>query len=148
MKRICLKSALKCDSFDVAIGIKIQFFRVVVTIEPGCSLPRTVWTEGIEMLKNRPSCLDIGFWFYNGRISFITGQFSSLNLNPVYIQTLKNRIAKEKQNLNLPSSCQINALSFYCPFYFIFIYFYCQINKMNRFKKCFVTRESYQIVCD
>ena len=40
------KSALKCDSFDVTIGIKISFFRVSVTIEPGrslhSSLPRTV----------------------------------------------------------------------------------------------------------
>ena len=34
MKLIYLKSALKCDSFDVAIYIKIQFFRVLVTIEP------------------------------------------------------------------------------------------------------------------
>ena len=39
MKLICLKSALKCDSFDVTIGIKIPFFRVSVTIEPGRSLP-------------------------------------------------------------------------------------------------------------
>jgi len=38
MKLIYLKSALKCDSFDVAIDIKIQFFRVLVTIEPGRSL--------------------------------------------------------------------------------------------------------------
>ena len=38
MKLIYLKSALKCDSFDAAIDIKIQFFRVLVTIEPGRSL--------------------------------------------------------------------------------------------------------------
>ena len=38
MKLIYLKSALKCDSFDVGIGIKIPFFRVLVTIEPGRSL--------------------------------------------------------------------------------------------------------------
>ena len=37
MKLIYLKSALKFDSFDVAIGIKIPFFRVLVTIEPGRS---------------------------------------------------------------------------------------------------------------
>ena len=52
MKLIYLKSALKCDSFDVAIDIKIPFFRVLVTIEPGSpyysSLPRTVW-----LLKNQ-----------------------------------------------------------------------------------------------
>ena len=29
---------MKCDSFDVIIGIKISFFRVSVTIEPGRSL--------------------------------------------------------------------------------------------------------------
>ena len=37
---IYLKSALKCDSFDVAIGIKIPFFRVLVCIETGRSLVR------------------------------------------------------------------------------------------------------------
>ena len=40
-----LKSALKCDSFDVAIGIKIPFFRVLVTIEPGRSLLQFVTTN-------------------------------------------------------------------------------------------------------
>ena len=35
MKLIYLKSASKYDSFDVIIGIKIPFFRVSVTIEPG-----------------------------------------------------------------------------------------------------------------
>ena len=38
MKLIYLKSALKCDFFYVTIGIKIPFFRVLVTIEPGRSL--------------------------------------------------------------------------------------------------------------
>ena len=38
MKLIYLKSALKCNSFDIAIGIKIPFNRVLVTIEPGRSL--------------------------------------------------------------------------------------------------------------
>ena len=42
MNLIYLKSALKCDSFDVAIGLKIPFFRVLVTIEPGCSLLQLV----------------------------------------------------------------------------------------------------------
>ena len=45
MKLIYLKSALKCDSFDVAIGIKIPFFRVLVTIEPGHSLLQFVTTN-------------------------------------------------------------------------------------------------------
>ena len=38
MNLIYLKSALKCNSFDVTFGIKIRFFRVLVTIEPGRSL--------------------------------------------------------------------------------------------------------------
>ena len=45
MKLIYLKPALKCDSFDVAIGIKIFFFRVLVTIEPGRSLLQFVTTN-------------------------------------------------------------------------------------------------------
>jgi len=38
MKVIYLKSALKCNFSDVAIGIKISFFTVLVNIEPGRSL--------------------------------------------------------------------------------------------------------------
>ena len=45
MKLVCLKSALKCNSFDVTIGIKIPFFRVSVTIEPGRSLLQFVTTN-------------------------------------------------------------------------------------------------------
>ena len=45
MKLIYLKSALKCDSFDVAIGAKIPFFRLLVTIEPGSSLLQFVTTN-------------------------------------------------------------------------------------------------------
>ena len=45
MKLIYLKSTLKYDSFDVAIGIKIAFFRVFVTIEPGRSLLQFVTTN-------------------------------------------------------------------------------------------------------
>ena len=45
MKLIYLKSALKCNFFDVAIDIKIQFFRVLVTIEPGRSLLQFVTTN-------------------------------------------------------------------------------------------------------
>ena len=45
MKLIYFKPALKCDSFDAAIGIKIPFFRVLVTIEPGRSLLQFVTTN-------------------------------------------------------------------------------------------------------
>ena len=43
--RLYLKSALKCDSFDVAIANKTPFFRVLVTIEPGRSLLQFVTTN-------------------------------------------------------------------------------------------------------
>ena len=45
MKSIYLKSALKCYSFVVIIGIEIPFFRVSVTIEPGRSLLQFVTTN-------------------------------------------------------------------------------------------------------
>ena len=45
MKLIYLKPALKYDSFVIAIGIKIPFFRVLVTIEPGRSLLQFVTTN-------------------------------------------------------------------------------------------------------
>ena len=53
MKLIYLKSALKCDSFDVTIGTKIPFFRVLVTIVPGCSLLQFVTTNCLNCLITR-----------------------------------------------------------------------------------------------
>ena len=53
MKLIYLKPALKCDSFDVAIDIKIQFFRVLVTIEPGHSLLQFVTTNCLTTFEIR-----------------------------------------------------------------------------------------------
>ena len=50
MKLIYLKLALKCDSFDIAIGIKIPFFRVLVTIEPGRSLLQFVTTNCLKVV--------------------------------------------------------------------------------------------------
>ena len=52
MKLIYLKSALKCD---VAIGIKIPFFKVLVTIEPGRSLLRFVTTNCLKRKTSLPS---------------------------------------------------------------------------------------------
>ena len=51
---IYIKSALKFDSFDVAIGIKILFFIVLVTVELGRSLLQFVTTNCsiIWMCKN------------------------------------------------------------------------------------------------
>ena len=49
MKLIYLKSALKCNSFYVTIGIKIPFIRVLVTIEPDWSLLKFVTTNCLIM---------------------------------------------------------------------------------------------------
>ena len=49
IKFIFLKSALKCDSVDVTIGIKI--FRVLVTIEPGRFLLQFVTTNCLIVFK-------------------------------------------------------------------------------------------------
>ena len=46
-----IKSALKCDSFDVASGIKILFFIVLVTIEPGRSLLTVRYHELFDCLR-------------------------------------------------------------------------------------------------
>ena len=54
MKLIYLKSALKCDSFDVAIDIKI--FRVLVTIEPGRSLLQFVTTNCSKIGSRNLKC--------------------------------------------------------------------------------------------
>ena len=42
------KISIKCDSFDVAIGTKIPFFRVLVAIEPGRSLLQFVTTNCLK----------------------------------------------------------------------------------------------------
>ena len=70
MKLIHLKSALKCDSFDVGIGIKIPFFRVLVTIEPGRSLLQFVTTN----------CLKIRHFFKFFRINPPPSIFIMINL--------------------------------------------------------------------
>ena len=53
MKLIYLKSASKCNSFAVAIDIKIQFFRVLVTYEPGRSLLQFVTTNCLKIDANK-----------------------------------------------------------------------------------------------
>ena len=47
------KAALKCDSFDVAIGTKIPVFRLLVTFEPGPSLLQFVTTNCLTRLTDR-----------------------------------------------------------------------------------------------
>ena len=53
MKLIYLKLALKFDSFDVTIGTKIPFFRVLVIIEPGRSLINFVTTNCLIVLNDQ-----------------------------------------------------------------------------------------------
>ena len=64
MKLIYLKSALKCDSFDVAIDIKIQFFRVLVTIEPDRSLLQFVTTNCLIEEEEKYNLLFFHSFFY------------------------------------------------------------------------------------
>ena len=63
MKLIYLKSALKCNSFDEAIDIKIQFFRVLVTIEPGRSLLQFVTTNCLKVFLEPLICVIISVRF-------------------------------------------------------------------------------------
>ena len=67
MKLIYLKSALKCDSFDVIIGIKIPFFRVSVIIELGRSLLQFVTKKLFDSLLN--------FRFKEERSIYLTSTF-------------------------------------------------------------------------
>ena len=60
------KISIKCDSFDVAIGIKIPFFRVLVTIQPGCSLLQFVTTN----------CLIVAYLLENVRIPGLMGNIN------------------------------------------------------------------------
>ena len=50
---------LKCDSFDVTIGIKILFFRVSVTFGLGRSLLQFVTTNCLIFLNRAPSLINI-----------------------------------------------------------------------------------------
>jgi len=78
MKLIYLKSELKCDSFHVAINIKIQFFRVLVTIEPGRSLLQFVTTN---CLKSSLSHISRPSW-QAGRLTCLRNSFM-ISLGPL-----------------------------------------------------------------
>ena len=56
MKFMYLKSAQKCNSFDVHINIKILYFRVSVTIEPGHSLLQCA-TMNCLIYHQQPLCV-------------------------------------------------------------------------------------------
>ena len=79
MKLIYLKSALKWDSFDVAIYIKIQFFRVLATIEPDRSLLQFVTTNClIRLYTDSLTGVSVNLWLpketneaFNGSVHFI-----------------------------------------------------------------------------
>ena len=73
MKLIYLKSALKYDSFDVAVDIKIQFFRVLVTIEPGRSLLQFVTTNCLKDIRNLQISLRSELLFSHVFITYMRG---------------------------------------------------------------------------
>ena len=62
MKHIYLKSALKSNSFDETIGIKIPFFLVLVTIEPGRSLLQFVTTKCLIFAFSTANPLVLSDW--------------------------------------------------------------------------------------
>ena len=62
---IYLKSALKRNSLDITIGIKIKFFRVSVTIEPGLALVQFLSTNCL--MKFSASRFVISICYFSGR---------------------------------------------------------------------------------
>ena len=81
MKLIYLKSALKCDSFDVAIDIKIQFFRVLVTIEPDRSLLQFVTTNCLIIASDTVSMP----FAYTAWINLVTFDSLGCLFSPVHL---------------------------------------------------------------
>ena len=71
-----LKSASKCNSFTVAIGIKIPFCRVLVTIEPGCFLLQFVTANCLigrdlfSYYNSIESHIDHWLWLHPARYQF------------------------------------------------------------------------------
>ena len=96
MKLIYLKSALKCDSFDVAIGIKIPFFRVLVTIEPDRSLLQFVTANCLIYWS---ICLK-----KKDTVIYITSEGKSCS--QTYIQTFFCRQGQQIQKCNIYSTCK------------------------------------------
>ena len=89
MRLIYLKSALKCNSFDVAIGTKIPFFRVLVTIEPGRSLLQFFTTNCLIRFRIPNTVYYWGNWKVSKMHFQNLGEgvysFSSVHLAPVFV---------------------------------------------------------------
>ena len=64
MKLVYLKSTLKCNYFDVTIGIKIPFFRFSVTIEPGRSLLQFVTTNCLINLYSFSTMIPVKLFLF------------------------------------------------------------------------------------
>ena len=106
IKLIYLKSALKCDSFDVNIGIKIPFFRVSVTIEPGRSLLQFVTTNCLipdkyiivinAMYENNTAAIKVGNWVNRW---FSVFKFKGVDNFSAVRYTLKPRVGLLAHNL-------------------------------------------------
>jgi len=87
MKLIYLKSALKCHYFDVAIGIKIPFFRVSVSIVPSRSLWQFVTTN----------CLITNFGWKIFLYRFLTPRIFFLSVYPTVSCHGEGTLNKEKK---------------------------------------------------
>ena len=119
MKPVYLKSALKCDSFDVAIGIKILFFRVLVTIEPGRSLLQFVTTNCLingAISENRKRTL---YFIY---LLFLVGQ-------PARIDSTMP--ASAERSSNVCSSFIIVPKTHLVFYLFTYYYFFWFVNQQG-----------------
>ena len=117
MKLIYLKSALKCDSFDLAIDIKIQFFRVLVTIEPGRSLLQFVTTNCLTVLdfKLDHHAFDSSFDFFFFFQSWLVPSCNYFSDNPLFQQMwcthfVKHILGRLILTLLLISTCFLSIL--------------------------------------
>ena len=91
------KISIKMRFFDVTIGIKIPFFRILVTIEPGHSLLKFVTMKCFITIL----CLIREFSFYLFGEYFLTGLSEFVNLLRVYWTLLEVLI----QNCHSSSNC-------------------------------------------
>jgi hypothetical protein len=74
MEVIYLKSALKSDSFDISISIKIPFSRVSVTIESGRSLLTVRYHDLFDLVWDQEGNLDLFRGYRNQEDNETSGQ--------------------------------------------------------------------------
>ena len=122
MKLIYLKSALKCDYFDVVIGFKIPFFRVLITIEPGRSLLQFVTTNCLTMPNTEISEISLR----------LKQHLFNSNAMPVLLyaeETWHLNQEQERRVLTFRNSCLYRIFNIYC------------LNKMTNQSICEMTQQ-------